>query len=277
VKFGIALTGKTVTNLAIRVYIKQFYDDYKVDGNFERVVKNAAETVEEMISHNVDGVDPDLADSMEAYETARKHLIIRAISSKYHSRDLETAIYMRIGDVAVCLYLLIGVGDNTLSSVKVVKHLVDKWGLSEEDLFKDAARNTAELFPPRLSPMGDVFSDLKSVKSEANDFMNPLANYKLRKSFLDTYVLTDSNGMNGATALFYAGVPARLAELFKGDFYAIMPSVHEALIHPATTCDTARAVDLARSDTMGGLLNRDEMLSSKAFRYKAATGKLVAI
>ena len=89
------------------------------------------------------------------------------------------------------------------------------------------------------------------------------------------YRLSTTRGLNGAVALFYPGVQERLAELMGGDYLVGFTSIHEAIIHPAGLQDHENMRESIHD--INEVFPRDEMLSSKVFRYYTEKKELVEV
>ena len=120
--------------------------------------------------------------------------------------------------------------------------LMKEYGMSVDELFDTAIRNTAERFPAVLQDLGEsVISD----PGECRNLLDP-GTRTAPAGAGPAYVLTKSRFFWGAGALFYPGVIDRINELL-GDFYVLPSSVHEFILIAVEDQDPQQLADLVRS------------------------------
>ena len=88
---------------------------------------------------------------LENYEVAKEKLIIRPINYTDNRYELKKMIYKQYDDVALVLYTVMY--DNKemgLGTLKVQKHIFEKWGKDLEEVWEDALINSNIIAPPRM-------------------------------------------------------------------------------------------------------------------------------
>ena len=203
------------------------------------------------------------------YEALSDRLIIRPINYQKNKYDLKDCLYKQVGDIALVLYVLLEdrrVGDrHDVMSAKMQKAVSDTWGLTDDEIFDRALGNTYVMSPPRMyfNPM-----DTMHPPYEKGAFM--ALNSPIREILPhQSPVVTTTNQMNGAIALFYPGVKERIAQMFGGDFYVAFTSMHEAKLHKAGTIS---AVEIVRRLKGVNKSFEKDALTGKAYLYKKESG-----
>ena len=210
------------------------------------------------------------------YEAVRDHLIICPLNFTDRRYDLKDAIYRRIGDIVLVLYLLasdesVG-GRHDVISIRIRRNIFDKWGVDEEEVWQAALLNTNVMSPPRL------YVGLK-------DMMNPpytkgafMAMNPDVTSFgmYDIPTLTTTGQMNGAIAFFYPGVMEKIAQMAGDkDYYVAFTSIHDVRIHVK---GSIAPIEILRNiKKVNKAFPKDEILTRKVYLYEKEKKKLTML
>ena len=117
--------------------------------------------------------------------------------------DKETTIYQQIGDLALCLFILIADDGENVYTTKAPIYILKAIDISKEELIKAALENTESYYP--------------SVIISLNDLQT---------------IVTCDNSLSGAVALFYPQTCTKIAKILNDSFYAIPTSCKEYSILP---------------------------------------------
>lgn len=239
---------------------------------FESYEKGAWEAVWTVINTNIKASNEyaklGIIELMEKneYESLKEKLFIRPLNYSDHRYELKGNVYRQMGDIVLVLYLLASdenVGDqHNVVSVKLPMRMMEKWGLSEDEVWESAMTNTYMMAPPRMyiNPL-----DAMNAPYHKGAFMALNSDItSLSANAVPT--ITTTKQMNGSIAMFYPGVKERIAELFGGDYYVAFMGIHSVMVHKKGTVapisilrgikDTNRAFDPS------------EILSRKVYLYE---------
>ena len=98
--------------------------------------------------------------------------------------------------------------------------------MTAEQLHADALESTRKLYPVKYASMAEVMQQMMGIEPDmAADMMPPMEGPQLM-------VLTNTQGMHGAGALFYPDQLETIAQQMGTDFFVLPSSVHEVLILP---------------------------------------------
>ena len=201
------------------------------------------------------------------YANARENLFIRPVRAG--DRRLEQSIYRIVGDIALVLYMEIGSSDETLTSIRVGRNMLDQWGLSEEEVFRDAMTVTMSGHPPRsfdlellLSSCGSFFAGFPFMEAKSWNY-----------SGTGGICISTDDHMNGAVALFYPGVAKKIGELLDSDFLVAFTSIHEGMVHRINEIPVS---DLAAilADTIRESTPEKDILTYSIYRYSRERDEL---
>ncbi|MCR4952027.1 MAG: DUF5688 family protein [Solobacterium sp.] len=143
---------------------------------------------------------------MDSYEEIRKHLFIRLGSRAKNRELLQKVPYRQIGDMALTYHIRIDCDVKGVVSTIVTNDLLERLGVSVEELDEDACAGGARMFPAVVS-------------------MTPAGNRKAK-----IFTLTNTIETNGASALFYPGMMHIMTQILPEGFFVLPVSVNQVLI-----------------------------------------------
>ena len=150
------------------------------------------------------------------YEKMCDWLVVRPVNYVERKSALQKAIYKRVGDMALVIYILLYADQNNYNTCLCQKEIVENWDVSEEELWEVAMRNTMMDALPRIYYRSD---DTVNPPYTKGAFMAAGTEEDFRIGKDDNPMVTTVRGINGAIAMFYPGVQEELAELTGGDYY----------------------------------------------------------
>jgi hypothetical protein len=259
---GVSLAGPVV-------YPKESFERYKNGETFGQIMYSVTSQVEKSFNKNQISEQSKVMNDIENYDAIKSKLFIRAISYTQNNIALKECYYKKVHDIALTLYVLAldkaEKKERSLYSAKIFSKLSEKWEIGLEDAYIAALKNTAVLFPPRLAPQEKAFTDTKFMEDTRYDFMNPLLQFKLERSMMNTYMLTNSIGTNGATAAFYPGVARRVYNILGEPYYLVPLSINEMMVHPMSSISAKAVKDLASGPN--SYVDERMFLSRSAYCY----------
>lgn len=234
---------------------------------FREFEQSGWDAVWNIIDQNIkqcDFVDQSgILSSLNNYDAAKEHLIIRPINFNDHRFELKNCIYRREGDIALVLYAVIHDDGKNLQSAKIPQNTFQEWNQDQDAVWEAALLNTYVLAPPRiyLTPMECI----KPAYTQGAFMALGSPVKKILPQQVPT--VTTTRQTNGAIALFYPGVKEKISEMAGGSFYAAFTSIHDVRIHPEGTVPPRRILQSLKS--VNSSFSPDEILSRKVFFYDA--------
>lgn len=209
------------------------------------------------------------------YETAKDSLFIRLLNYDDNSKELNNAIYKKIGDIAQVLYMKVSKNNGNIMSTKILKSVVEKWKengltLSEDNIFEEALKNTERMSPPRIYRWEQMILD---PEYDGEEFMSPDTENAISKDFMGNCLSTPEK-TNGAVAIFYPDVVERFANVLDSDLYLVFTSVHEVMVHRADEVDAVE-LSIILQDTLEEATPRKGFLTKKIYKYEKDTHKFL--
>ena len=256
----------------INFHVGDLYRVYRKDG-MERVLP--------MVKRDIKDIRVSAAGSLSLlnqfgnYEAISEHLIIRPLNYDDNERALAKAVYRRMGDIALVLYISLGTvgqgGASNILSAMVPRDTFQGWALDEQEVLDRALENTMRLQPPVLLDFGAnplrmkhiPFMDDESVRLDAGGPMG--------------LNLSTEQEVNGAIAAFYPGVLDRLCRMAGGDVYVVFTSISDIHVHPVNGRYTLSSMRRTLADTNRDLNRHGELLTRQIYRYNGEKKELTAV
>lgn len=243
--------------------VRPLYERYKLEG-WQSILPEISAGLEETDEDR----DVFLAEDDLSYAACRSHMIMRPVNFDRHRQELGSAVYRKIGDMALVLHLLTCEKSKSSLTIQLSRNRVVPWKLTEDQLITEAFMNTCRKMPPRLYLGNDrrtFFPYLEGVLlPEEKGRPTRIASWNYAEGRRG-YLLTTTGRINGAIAFFYPGVKDILAEKMGGDYYVVFPSLHEAMIHPAACIGPGEV--RASVQHINAVYGEGEMLSDRVFCY----------
>lgn len=197
------------------------------------------------------------------YGTARHHIVYKLVNTERNSALLGEIPSVPFHDLSIVFeYLIPQESTDTGAATILVNNAHMKiWGVSVDELYKEASANTPVLQKYVLEIMGDVLEEMVPGSGDVCGAV-PL------------YVLTNERKCYGAAGILYPRLLRDFAKASRSDLFVIPSSVHEMLLMPHA--DPADSEDIKRiiQESNKTLVDAEDVLSDSLYFYEACTGEL---
>ena len=246
------------------LYVQDLFREYQNGWSMEAIVREIVERLDAIARSECFQRSRNLED----YDKIKEDLFIRLLNIEKNQVELEDCIYRTIGDIALVLYARMGELNGSSASIKIKRHMLEKWEQEPKQVFEEALLNTYFISPPRIYCWEKLICNMDY---EGENFMNLLFDEPLKKSAIGN-CLSTATRTNGAVAVFLPGVAQRLSDLLDGGFYMVFTSIHEVMIHSEKTADPK---DLKRvlADTVRDTTPDEDFLTYYVYHYNHETGQ----
>ena len=255
---SIARKGLTVSPL---VYLEAAYRDYR-RGNFD--LAGAANKVLSIYRSSIIERPSEL-DFFEDYKRIRKRLIFKLINFNKNRDFLKGVPHRKYLDLAVIYSVSIAGKHMPQAGICVKNEHMEMWGVNEDDLFKDAEKNTPRMLRANIRSMASVLTDIISDPEESHE----LENDALMESGSNMYVASNEACVNGASVILYPGFLHEAADETGSDFYLLPSSIHEFIFVPAREEEALSVSELEElvKGVNASVVQPDEILSDSVYYY----------
>lgn len=245
------------------LYVQDLYREYQNGWSMEEIVREIVERLDAIARSECFQRSRNLED----YDKIKEDLFIRLLNIEKNKVELEECIYRTIGDIALVLYARMGELNGSSASIKIKRHMLEKWEQEPKQVFEEALLNTYFISPPRIYCWEKLIFDPDYA---GENFMNLLCDYKLKKDVLGNCLSTTIR-TNGAVAIFLPGVAERIGQLMGGGFYMVFTSIHEVMIHNERSADPEELKKVL-ADTVNETTPPEDFLTYQIYHYDLETG-----
>ena len=222
--------------MSASINIEQVYNDY-----MEQYMKGRPPMMESVVKEIIglfnDNGKPDFVDNfvkaVKSLDTAKTRLILSVCNAEINASYLKGKVFERIEDLALVPRVCADITDGVVSSSMISKELMKSWGVTEDEVMKEAKRNAPKLLPPVIMDSCAVAMKMISEMKQSGE----VPNFMDEKDMLSTIshssmiIVTTAAQFTGAS-LFYDGILEHFANALDGYFYVIPSSSAEFLILP---------------------------------------------
>ena len=232
---------RNVYKMSAAVNIEQVYNDY-----MKQYMKGRPPMMESVIKDIIDLFNdkgkPSYVDHfievIKSWDAAKARLILSVCNAELNASYLEGKVFEHIEDLALVPRVCADITEKTVSSSMISKELMKSWGVTEDEVMREAKRNAPKLLPPVIMDSCAVamkmVSEMKQ-NGEVPDFINE-KDVMSMISQSPMIIVTTQAQFTGAS-LFYDGILEYFANALDGHFYIIPSSSAEFLVLPGNDTD----------------------------------------
>lgn len=236
--------------------VNQMFQAYQQGEDLNSILHQVSE-----VYSSFSGLNLPISDVTD-YEMIKDRLFIRLSNAETNREMLKDIPHTQVEDLAITYHVSVSnPGDKELASFTVNDALMKSYGITKEELHRQALNNSPKIMPP-------VLKTLHSALAEEMDIPAP--------NSIDPqiYLLTNKFGINGAACLMYDHAMEEASKIIGGDYIVLPSSIHEVLL---IKDDGKR--DYESLKHMVQEINRmsvkpEEQLAETVYHYDAKTNKL---
>lgn len=237
--------GETKNYLVPVLYLEIFYRNYLRGQELSDTMKDIARIYR---GHQV-GFYLD-EDKVSDYEHIKKNLFYRVVNYEKNKEMLKYTPYERFLDLAVTYRWAAYRNHDGMASALVRNKELLLWGVTKEQMMKDAKENTEKIFPPVMRKIQSV------IPVKITDMEIPL------------FVLSNGDYMNGASVMLYKDPLRDFANYMGYDLYILPSSIHEVilLLDDEYVQSSEELREMVR-ETNCMVVDQEEVLSDHIYHY----------
>lgn len=271
---GVVLTGLNVhvpgENISPVIYMNDFYNEIKTGASVEETMESIAACIEQCRKDALLNQDIGLHD----IDMLQERVTLMLINAKANRDMLQSMPHVQVEDLAMIFKVDVKIpGNGGIGTMKVKNEMLERWGISKEELYSRALSNVQKYDAPVLTPMSEMVLELSiGEESDTNLLENPqmISGYE-NEAML---VLTNESRHHGTAALVCPEVMNKINDLMPNGFYILPSSIHECLIiskdHGMSAKDLGQMVREVNRD----MVSREEVLSDRVYEYDKELGKI---
>lgn len=251
------------------IYLDGFYGEYTRGKSMGDIVYEIVAIYE----NNKVAVDIDM-DFFLDYQAVQGRIFLKVIHYEKNREMLKDVPFRRFLDLAVTCYY--GYMSDFLGKGAIqieIAHL-DKWGISEEELFETARRNTMEKLGTEIMGMNEILTEILAEKAGAADEREVELMLKNMETEVPMYVMTLRGRYFGAACICYKEVLQAFGERCRKNFYILPSSVHELILVPDSGREEPEELQRMVREVNAGHVAPEERLSDQVYYFNCSENSL---
>lgn len=245
-------------NICPNLYVQDIYERYLETGDLEGTLKESAELYVDLAERaGVDKVDIN-------FDKLKDHVIFTLVNTEQNKELLEKVPNKPFQDLSIIFRWVVSVGNEQMSSAVVNESMMKQAGMNIDELMEAAMENTKRILPVSIYNMEDMLMGLVSDEPEMDFFRSMAATERPPKETM--WIISNSMGMNGASAILYEDKLHELAEKLETDLYLLPSSVHECIAISVDMGTPEELAEMVQSVNMNEVELKDR-LSNNVYHY----------
>lgn len=143
-------------NIGVNYNIENAFASYEHSGDYEGVLASAAGA----IASGLDQVPVVNVNALMNYEIMKEKLSVEVISAEVNEELLAKVPHDRIEDLAVVYRFIMESNEDGRASILVNNDLIERMGVTHEQLRADALENSPEIRPAVIQGMNEVMKEM---------------------------------------------------------------------------------------------------------------------
>ena len=246
------------SNIGMNVSIDKFFDAFENGASYDEVIDKAMEVINKGLD---DRPDFDL-DSLMDYSVMKEKLVTEVVSAEVNKELLENIPHKNIEDMAVVYRFILKSDDDGRASILVTNLILEKMGITAEQLHKDAMENAPKLKPVEIRGMSEVIAEMMGPEKAQTMGIVPLEPEEEK-----IFVASVPDKVHGAGVIAYQDFMEKAAERAGGDFYILPSSLHELLIVPDNGEVDLKTLEAMVKDVNATQVSPEDKLTDSVYHY----------
>ena len=197
-----------------------------------------------------------------SWDKVKDKLTVRLLEKKRNHEFLSSMPHVSVGHgLAVIADINMGEERGGDWRIAINNNVLETLGVDADTLFTDAMENAKTFDPAMLVDMSNALFSEERVNLLDRD--EPLAPDEIG----GMYVLTNSTGSLGASALFYPDVKEKAAELLVSDYYILPSSTPEVILVPDAPGINGRDLCDMVKQANRTVIDEKDILSDNVYHY----------
>lgn len=258
---------KADEDIAPQIYLDSAYEIYQEGADIRAILEKAAD-----IRVQIDGAEKKNALEMSRglldYARMKNKLEINLCDREKNQERLKHTVHTEQGDFAAEYRVVLKTDERGKYSVAVTPQLLEAWGITVEQLHKDALQceKGQEAVLVELDQIIDNIAygtEMQNLLVVASREVNP---------FQPMYCLTNSEQTDGASLILQEDLLERVGDVIGDDYYILPSSIHETLLVPENAMMTAEELSDMVKEINRNVVAPEDRLSDHVQHYDRQTG-----
>lgn len=252
---GLTMSEKGI-QISLTIYLEEYFQQFQDGKTIENIAEKILKLYEEVKCNH-----PWDSTFLQNYEELKNKFACKVINRQKNEKLLREVPYLPWMDLAIVFFVLLEVSSYGTATVLVRKEHLNVWGLTEEELFERAKKNTSILLPYQFCPMRKLIQEIcpYPVEEEEEESLYVLSN-KLRNF--------------GAASMLYDGILERIGQKLGENYYVLPSSIHEVIIVPESKSPMKQDLEAMVREINETQVEEEEVLSDRVYYFSRKENRL---
>ncbi len=270
---GVTLDGLTIQSpgcsVAPTIYLNPYYEQYRHGTDISEIVHDILRLYRATPSPSA-----LRADSLERFSDLRSRIMFRMIHTASNQVLLKDVPHLPYLDLSIVFFISLERNESGQMTALIHQEHIRRWNVTVQDLWEAASHNTPLEYPAQIQSMTDLLQEI--ARKNMGEHYDP----ELIDELLDSdeasplYVLSNSNGLYGASCMIYQNVLKDFADRIQADLILLPSSVHEVLLTPNLPETSYEALSSMVTSINRQEVSPEEQLSNQVYLFSRKEGKL---
>ena len=252
------------TNLYPTIYMECPYDRYSQGESLEEIEDSILQCYEENRTE-----DFDLSFFMN-WESVKDRIMYKLINYDRNRELLKEVPYRKMLDLAVVYEYFLDMDDNRSASILIRNDHMEALGVTADELYAAASKNSPELMGYRLCSIEEIVRDIYGIRVDSLPDSG-----KPEKNTMPMYVLTNEHKFHGAGCILYGNLLKEIADKWGCDICIIPSSIHETLLIPMSAAGSCAVTSQMVREVNQTQVSPEEILSDHVYQFNRETGEII--
>ena len=239
------------SSIGINANLDEIFYAMERGRDYSEVLSGVTESLKGSLEHMPKLQVSDLTN----YEEMKSKLAMEVVSAERNAKMLQNVPHEQMEDIAVVYRLVLDSSKDASSTVLVTNDLMDKFGITHEQLHDDAMKNAPLIRPAEIKGMEETLNEMQGGPALEPD----------PDEILFVAGVPDQN--HGAAVIAYPNFFEDAAEKLGGDYFIIPSSIHEVLLVKDTGEMNARDLAALIREVNATEVAPEDVLTDHAYHY----------
>lgn len=252
------------TNLYPTIYMECPYDRYSQGESLEEIEDSILQCYEENRTE-----DFDLSFFMN-WESVKDRIMYKLINYDRNRELLKEVPYRKMLDLAVVYEYFLDTDDNRSASILIRNDHMEAWGVTADELYAVASKNSPELMGYRLCSIEEIVREICGIRVDSLPDSG-----KTEKNTMPMYVLTNEHKFHGAGCILYKNLLMEIADEWGCDICIIPSSIHETILIPMSVAGKYEVTSQMVREVNQTQVSPEEILADHVYQFNRETGEII--
>lgn len=239
------------SSIGVNANLDEIFHGVERGRDYSEVLSGVTESLKGSLEHMPKLQVSDLTN----YAEMKNKLAMDVVSAERNASMLQNVPHEQMEDIAVVYRLVLDSSKDASSTVLVTNDLMDKFGITHEQLHDDAMKNAPLIRPVEIKGMEETLNEMQGGPALEPDPDEIL------------FVAGVPDQTHGAAVIAYPNFFENAAEKLGGDYFIIPSSIHEVLLVKDTGEMNARDLAAMIREVNATEVAPEDVLTDHAYHY----------